>query len=72
MMGEEKPDRERQSHTHRAEGSGIEPVAGDEGRDRLAAEIEISCLSTERIASRCMKFLISSHSLSGWMSPSVG
>ena len=33
-------DRERQSDTHRAEGPGIEPVAGNESRDRLAAEIE--------------------------------
>src|SRR5271166_4589106 len=35
-------------------------------------KFKISCPSTERIASRCIKFLISSHSLSGWMSPSVG
>jgi hypothetical protein len=34
------PTRERQSHAHRAEGAGIEPMAGDESRDRLAPEIE--------------------------------
>ena len=32
-------DRERQSDAHWAEGPGIEPVPGDKGRDRLAAEI---------------------------------
>ena len=33
-------DRERQPDAHRAERSGVEPVAGDKGRDRLAAVIE--------------------------------
>src|SRR6516162_5988060 len=33
-------DCERQPYPHRAKGSGIEPVPGDKGRDRLAAEIQ--------------------------------
>src|SRR5271170_6008062 len=34
------PDRKRQSHPHRAERPGIEPMAWGVGWDRLAAEIE--------------------------------
>jgi hypothetical protein len=33
-------------------------------------KFRISCPSTSRMASRCMKFLISSHSRSGWIGTS--
>ena len=34
------PDGERQADAHAAEGAGVEPVAGRERRDRLAAEVQ--------------------------------
>ena len=53
-------DRKGQPDPHCAQGSGVEPVAGD-----WRPKFRISCPSTDRIAARCMKFLISSHSRSG-------
>ncbi len=33
-------DRKRQAEAHRTERPGVDPVTGDNGRDRLAAEIQ--------------------------------
>ena len=40
-LGGLRANREGQTHTHRAERSRIEPVAGDEDRDRLMAQFKI-------------------------------
>jgi len=50
-LGDLGADSKGQPDPHRAEGSGIQPMVGDKGRDRLATEIEAP--STDRIASRC-------------------